>query len=98
MDYDPEADRQRREIFLSVLLALLGGSAILFFLVLITMGFFLWFLLGLAILAGVAALHYLTWGWAFSGRTAGEREEAEAQAQLELNDWDLPDPRRPRHY
>jgi hypothetical protein len=98
MDYDLESDRRRRETFLTVLLSLVGAAGVLFCLVLITGGFFLWVIVGVAALAALGLVNYLLWGWLFSRATAGEREEAEFQARMELNDWDLPEPRRPRHH
>jgi hypothetical protein len=98
MEYEPDPDRQRRETFLTVLLTLLGGAGLLFCLVLITGGFFLWVVVGAAALGVLGLVNYLLWGRLLSRSTAGEREEAEFQARMELNDWDLPEPRRPRHY
>jgi hypothetical protein len=99
-DYDDEAaaDRRRRETFLTILLALLGSSGVLFFLVLITGGLLLYVVLGTVAVAALGLINYLLWGWLFSRATAGEREEAELQDRMELNDWDLPEPRRPRHF
>jgi hypothetical protein len=97
MDDDFDLDRKRRETFLTVLLAVVGGTAAVLFLVLITLGVFLWVVIGVVALAALGLVNYLLWGFLFSQATAGEREEAELRAQMELNDWDLPDPQRPRH-
>jgi hypothetical protein len=70
--------QQRRENFLTLFLALLGGTTILFCLVLVTGGFFLWVLIGLGVIAFVGGFHYLLWGKLFSDQVAGEREEMEA--------------------
>ena len=98
MDHEPDPDRQRRETFLTVLLTVMGAAGLLFCLVLITGGLLVWVVVGAAALAALGLVNYLLWGWLFSRATAGEREEAEFQARMELNDWDLPEPRRPRHY
>src|SRR5689334_23060596 len=98
MDYDPESDRRRRETFLAVLLGLVGAAAVLFFLVLVTGGLLIWIVAGVAGVAALGVVNYVLWGRSFSRATEGEREEAEFRARMELNDWDLPDPRRPRHY
>jgi hypothetical protein len=97
MDYDPDLERRRRENFLAALLAVVGGIGLVFFLVLITLGFFLWVVVGAAALAALGLVNWLLWGGLMSRETAGEREEAELRARMELNDWDLPDPQRPRH-
>jgi Flp pilus assembly protein TadB len=98
MDHDQDAYQRRRETFLTVFLAVIGGLAILCFLILITLGYILWIIPGVAAVAALGLFHYLLWGRMFSQSVAGEREEAELQANLEANDWDLPEPRRPRHY
>lgn len=74
MEYDPQADRRRREVFLTVLLTLIGGSAAVFFLILITGGLFLWLVLGVSAVAALSLVHYVLWGRVFSQNTAGERE------------------------
>jgi hypothetical protein len=97
MDHDTDLDRQRRETVLTVLLSLLGAFGILFFLVLITGGLLLWLVVGVVAVAALGLLNYLLWGRWLSRATAGEREEAQMWGQLDVNEWDLPDPRRPRH-
>jgi hypothetical protein len=97
MEFDPEAYRRRRESFLTVLLVVLGGTAILFCDLLLTGGVFLFVLLTTGLIAAAAGAHYLLWGQAFSQQVAGEREEAELRDRLEGNAWELPEPQRPRH-
>ena len=97
MDYDSNLDRRRRETVLTVMLAALGSAGVLFFLVLITGGFLLWLVTGLLAVIGLGLLNYLIWGFWLVQATEGEREEAQLQGQLDVNEWDLPDPRRPRH-
>jgi Flp pilus assembly protein TadB len=96
-DHDEEADRRRRETFLTVLLSVLGGMGLLFWLVLITGGLLLYAAIGVAAVAALGLLNYLLWGYLFSRETEGEREEAEFRARMDLNDWDLPEPHRSRH-
>ncbi len=97
MDHETDLDRQRRETVVTVLLSLLGAAGILFFLVLITGGLLLWLVVGVLGVAALGLLNYLLWGRWLSQATAGEREEAQMWGQLDVNEWDLPDPRRPRH-
>jgi hypothetical protein len=94
MQPDYKAEGQRREAMLAVMLAVLGG---VFALVLLTGGFLLYLLLAAAGVAVLGGLHYLLWGRLMSEETAGEREEAELRDRAELQEWDLPEPRRPRH-
>lgn len=86
MDY--QANRSSaRGTFLSVMLAVLGGSFILFFMFLVCGGLAVW---ALAVVAGLAAfglLHYVLWGHAFTQEVAGEREEMEIRESME----ELPD-------
>jgi hypothetical protein len=79
------------------MLAVLGGTAVVGFLILITGGFLFYLLLAAGGVAALGGLHYVLWGRLMSEETAGEREEAEVQSRLELNEWDLPAPRRHRH-
>jgi hypothetical protein len=96
-DDDAELDRRRREALVTVLLTLAAGIGATFCLVLMTGGLLLYVVLGALGVAALGMLNYLLWGFLFSRATAGEREEAELRARMELNDWDLPEPRRPRH-
>jgi hypothetical protein len=75
--------QERRETFLTIFLTLLAASAILFCLILVTGGFFLWVLVGLAFIAVAGAFHYFLWGKLFSDRVAGEREEISPRAEEE---------------
>jgi hypothetical protein len=97
MDQEQLEYQRRRESSLSVMLAMLGLGAFLFFLALITGGFFLWVYLITAGIAGFAYLHYLLWGRHMMETTAGEREEEEFRARFEGNGWTEDDPRLPRH-
>jgi hypothetical protein len=81
---------------LAVVLALLALGGFLFFLTLISGGWFIYFLMVVLALIAFGCLHYLLWGRMMMEETAGEREEAELQAHAELNEWDLPEPDRPR--
>jgi hypothetical protein len=97
MDQEQVEYQRRRESSLAVMLALLGLGGFLFFLALISGGFFLWVYLIVAIIGAFAGLHYLLWGRGMMASTAGEREEEEARARAEEDGWADEDPRRPRH-
>ncbi len=71
MDDLHDPDRRRRETFLTVLLAVLGSGALLFCLVLMTGGLFIWIVVGLAGVAALGLLNYLLWGFLFSRETSG---------------------------
>jgi len=87
-DDDLNAYRQRRESFLTIFLAVLGSGAFLLFLVLLTGGFFLWVILGVALIILFALFHYLMWGRSLMRNTAGEREEEQLRARAEAEeDW-----------
>jgi hypothetical protein len=97
MDPEEELYQQRRATVLALMLATLvigGGFA---FLSIITGGLVVAVLLTAAGIAGLVTLNYFFWGRLMSEETAEERAEAQLQAENELNEWDLPEPRRPRH-
>jgi len=95
MSDDLDSPQQRRENFLTLFLTALGTCAVLVLLVLLTGGFFLYVVVGVALIGLIAGLHYLLWGQSFSRNTAGEREEEQLRARAEEEDWPLPETRRP---
>ncbi len=82
--------QQRRENFLTIFLTVLAGAGILFFLIFVTGGFFIYVMLGLVVITIFGFLHYLLWGRLFSQQVAGEREEEEARARAEAEEESLP--------
>jgi hypothetical protein len=98
MDPEEVAYQQRRERFLAVMLAFFVVAGGIGFLMLITGGLFIYILITAAGIAGLVTLNYFFWGRLMSEETAEERAEAQLQADAELKEWDLPEPRRPRHY
>jgi hypothetical protein len=56
------------------------------------------FLVVLAVVVSVGALHYLLWGWTLSHEVEPEREEERLRQQAAAEDWPLPEPNRPRHF
>jgi hypothetical protein len=82
MDHDAP-ERQRRETFLSLFLALFFGGGFVLFLIVITGGFFLYCLLAVAAIGVVGYCHYVLWGHSLTQAVAGEREEEEARERWE---------------
>src|SRR5205807_2481 len=90
--------RRRRETFLTVFLGGIFLVGLLAVFTILTGGFLLYVLLVVAAAGLVGGLHYLLWGRARVERTAGEREELEAQERAAQGDEWLDETRRPRHY
>jgi polyferredoxin len=95
MDHDPDAPRRRRETLLTFLLATVFAGGILFFLVLVSGGFFVFVMAVVFAITLVGLLHYALWGYALTQEVAGEREEAEERARWETDEeqgpfWDRP--------
>jgi hypothetical protein len=99
MDNDERIDqyRRRRESILTVVFAAMAGFGTLFFLNLITCGFFIYVLPVVAGIVGFAFLNYLLWGRGMMQATAGEREEEELRASMERPPWELSETEQPRH-
>ena len=99
MDPDERIARyqQRRESILTIVFAGLGGIAILVVLTIITWGFFLYVVLIVGGIVGLAILNYFLWGRGMMRATAGEREEEELRASEEQPPWELPETEQPRH-
>ncbi len=96
-DDDFQQSREQRGNFLAFMLTGLALMGFLLFLILITGGFFIWVVLGVVGIAALAFLNWILWGRSMMQDTAGEREEEELRGRTELEDWELPEPRRPRH-
>src|SRR5262245_7798779 len=96
MDQEQLDYQRRRESSLAIMLAALGLGAFLFFLALITGGFFRGVYLITTGFGCLAYLHYLVWGRSMMEATAGEREEEEFRARLNEDGW-ADAPRRSRH-
>jgi hypothetical protein len=99
MDNDERIERyqRRRESFLTILFATIGGVGVFLFLTLITWGLFLYVLLVVGGLAGIVFLNYLLWGRGMMETTAGEREEEQLRASMERQPWELSETEQPRH-
>lgn len=97
MDHETTNPRRGRETALTLMLVLVLGGTIVFFLNLITFGLMTYVLLAVLIMGVVASLHYLLWGQALTQETAGEREEMEIKEKLEMPE-DREDEYRYRRY
>jgi hypothetical protein len=98
MEPDPNAPHRNRETILTLMLTALFAGGILFFLILVSGGFFVFVVACVFAIALIGLLHYVLWGYTLSQEVAGEREEEEAQARWEADQeqghfWD-----RPRRY
>jgi fatty acid desaturase len=94
----PNPINRSRETTLAAMLTVLAAAGFLFFLMMLTGGWVIYLILVVLGIIGFGGLHYLLWGRLMMEETAGEREEAEFRAKLELNEWDLPESdRAPPH-
>jgi hypothetical protein len=80
-----------RAVLLPVMLGSIVGIFCLLFLVILTGGFFLYFLLVVGAIVSIALMHYLLWGRAFEAQTEGDREEVavidRAREELQHRTW-----------
>jgi hypothetical protein len=67
---------------LTLILTLLGGVGILFFLVLVSGGFFGYVIAAVVAIALVGYIHYRLWGQAMTQQVSGEREMQEERERL----------------
>ena len=87
-DRDPA---KGRALFLPVMLGSIVGIFCLLALVVLTGGFFLYFLLVIGAIVYVGLMHYLLWGRALETQTEGDREEVKvidrAREELQHRTW-----------
>jgi hypothetical protein len=69
---------------LTLILTLLGGVGILFFLVLVSGGFFGYVIAAVLAIALVGYVHYRLWGQSMTQQVSGEREVQEEQERRRL--------------
>ncbi len=93
-DEDIRQYRQRRESFLTIMLTLIAAGGILLFLTIITSGFFLYVLVGLAAIALFGSLHYVLWGRLFMRQMGAERAEEVRRTRDEDEPWFIPEDER----
>ena len=82
MEHDDNHQPSRgRETMLTIMLTLFGGVVFLFFLVMVTGGFFLYVALAVAAIAAVGAAHYVLWGQSMTQEVEIEKEEEMIEEQ-----------------
>jgi hypothetical protein len=96
---DDDLYRRRRETVLVVSFAMIAVFGLLFVFTILTGGFLIYLLLVVAVVGLIGGAHYLLWGRSYTERTAGDREEMEAEEQAAAQEEGFFDEtRRPRHY
>ncbi len=88
---DEPPQNPRRETLLTVILTGLGASAFLFFLILVSGGFFFYVALAVAAIFCLGFFHYMVWGYAMTQEVA---EEQMRDAEAPRRDGDQFPPRR----
>src|SRR5713101_7043177 len=76
----------RRESVLTIILVTVFGGGVFFFLNFVSLGIFSYVIGIVAAIAVVGTFHYVLWGFSLTEETAGEREEAELKARLEMEE------------
>jgi hypothetical protein len=80
---------------LTIILVTVLGGGVFFFLNFVSLGIFSYVIGIAAAIAIVGTFHYILWGFDLTQETAGEREEAELAARLEMEEKQ-PAPAPPR--
>src|SRR5579864_5671396 len=78
--------KNKRESMLTIILVTVFGGATFFFLNFVSMGIFSYVIGIVAAIAVIGTFHYVLWGFSLTEETAGEREEAEFKARLEIEE------------
>ncbi len=84
MNPSPNPPESQRGTMLTMMLTLLCGGGILFFLVLVSGGFFGYVIGAVIAIALVGYVHYRLWGHAMTQQVSGERE-VEEERERRLN-------------
>ncbi len=78
--------KNKRESMLTIILVTVFGGGVFFFLNFVSLGIFSYVIGIVAAIAVVGTFHYVLWGFSLTEETAGEREEAELKARLEMEE------------
>jgi hypothetical protein len=91
---EPNPQPKGRENLLAVVLVLLLGGAFAFFLDMVMLGLFRFVIATVIGITLLGYLHYVLWGYSFSQKVAGEREEEELRERIEADrePWHSPVP------
>src|SRR5260370_36739638 len=71
---------------LTIILVTVFGGGVFFFLNFVILGIFSYVIGIVAAIAVVGTFHYVLWGFSLTEETAGEREEAELKARMEMEE------------
>ena len=91
MHDDDRIRRQRSTLLSGLFTVFFGGSAILLS-ILLCGGLTIYMLAVVGGLVAFGYVHYLLWGQALSAEVADEREETEAEGELEDEGWTYEEP------
>lgn len=78
----------KRENFLSLLITVVVGGILFFFLNLVSLGILAHVVGAIFVFGLLGMLHYALWGQTLTEETAGEREEEALRARLEGEPWE----------
>jgi hypothetical protein len=87
MDDDREHGQSSRDAYMVVLLCIMIGLPIFVFLNVVTNGIFILVFLSAGIIGAMGLVHYFLWGRSMDNQVAGEREEEQARAREEQDEW-----------
>lgn len=88
MHPEPTPRNQKRENFLSLLITVVVGGILFFFLNLVSLGMLAHVVGAVFVFGLLGMLHYALWGQTLTQETAGEREEEALRARLESEPWE----------
>lgn len=88
MHPEPTPRNQKRENFLSLLITVVVGGILFFFLNVVSLGMLAHVVGAVFVFGLLGMLHYALWGQTLTQETAGEREEEALRARLESEPWE----------
>jgi hypothetical protein len=83
---EPTPRPSARENLLTIVLVLLLGGSLIFFLIMVSMGVFQYVIATVIGITLLGYLHYVLWGYSLSQEVAGEREEEELRQRLQADE------------
>lgn len=88
MHPEQEPRHRKRENFLSLLITVVVGGILFFFLNVVSLGILAHVVGAIFVFGLLGMLHYALWGQTLTQETAGEREEEALRARLESEPWE----------